>query len=222
VRLGKYVPMETEAERYEITGDAREFLGRLGDCVGTVPDVFEGYDGDVTREVERVSEAESDCDVLVDRMKRNVVGSVSPTVGLYIRSESVVRLLRELDVVANRAEETVRVARVTRPEMSERVRRNLTEMAERSAVATGVLSDCVVRTFESFEEPGRVDISEEAERIRETERRCDRLKYETLETAFDELPSEEAVVVKEIASTLDGVPDAVEDAADILVYLTDG
>lgn len=215
--------MATEAETYDITQDARQYLERLGDCVGTVPDVFERYDQEIEGEVSRVEEAESDCDVLVDEMKRDVMGSVTPrTTGLYIRSESVVRLLRELDGIANSAEETVRTTHACRPEMPEEVRDSLTEVAERSAVATGVLADCVVRTFESFEEPGTVDVSEEAERIRETERRCDQLKHEAVEVAFDELPTEEAVVVKDVALTLDGVPDGIEDAADVLVYLTEG
>ena len=211
-----------EPESHGITRDGRRYLERLGDCVGTVPKVFEGYDGDIEDEVRRVGEAESDCDALVDGMKRDVMGVTPQTTGLYIRSESVVRLLRELDGIANSAEEAVRTTHACRPEMPPEVRDCLTEVAERSAVATGVLSDCVLRTFESFEEPGTVDVSEEAERIRETERRCDRLKHEAVEVAFEELPTEEAVVVKDVASTLDGVPDGVEDAADVLVYLTEG
>jgi uncharacterized protein Yka (UPF0111/DUF47 family) len=215
--------MRTEAEGYEITTDARRYLERLGDCVGTVPAVFEGYEDDGFNDrVERVAEAESDCDVLVNEMKKTVMGSVTPrTTGLYIRSESVVRLLRELDEVANHAEEAVRTLEVTRPELPEETRESLTEVAERSAVATGVLSDCVLRTFESFGEPGEVDVTEGAERVRETERRCDSLKYGAVETAFDELPTEEAAVVKDVASALDGVPDSTEDAADVLVYLTE-
>ena len=43
-----------------------------------------------------------------------------------------------------------------------------------------------------------------------------------MEVAFEELPTGEAVVVKDVASTLDGVPDGIEDAADVLVYLTEG
>lgn len=211
-----------EPESHCITRDGRRYLERLGDCIGTVPKVFEGYDGDIEDEVRRVGEAESDCDALVDEMKRDVMGMTPQTTGLYIRSESVVRLLRELDGIANSAEEAVRTTHACRPEMPPEVRECLTEVAERSAVATGVLSDCVLRTFESFEEPGTVDVSEEAERIRETERRCDRLKDEAVEVAFEELPTGEAVVVKDVASTLDGVPDGVEDAADVLVYLTEG
>ena len=217
--------MKAESEGYDITPDARRYLERLADCVGVVPEVIEkhGSEEGIHDEVDRVAEAESDCDVLVDRMKRNVVGSVDPrTTGLYIRSESVVRLLRELDRVANSAEETARLIRSTRPDMPQETRDRLTEVAGRSAVATSVLADCVVRTFESFEEPGTVDVSEEAERIRETERRCDRLKYEAVEAAFEELPTADAVVVKDVASALDGVPDGIEDAVDVLVYLTDG
>lgn len=211
-----------EPESHCITRDGRRYLERLGDCIGTVPKVFEGYDGDIEDEVRRVGEAESDCDALVDEMKRDVMGVTPQTTGLYIRSESVVRLLRELDGIANSAEEAVRTTHACRPEMPPEVRECLTEVAERSAVATGVLSGCVLRTFESFEEPGTVDVSEETERIRETERRCDRLKDEAVEVAFEELPTGEAVVVKDVASTLDGVPDGVEDAADVLVYLTEG
>jgi uncharacterized protein Yka (UPF0111/DUF47 family) len=213
--------MAMEPESHGIKRDGRRYLERLGDCLGTVTKVFEGYDGDIEDEVRRIGEAESDCDTLVDGIKREL-GVTPQTTGLYIRSESVVRLLRELDGIANSAEEAVRTTHACRPEMPPEVRGCLTEVAERSAVATGVLSDCVLRTLESFEEPGTVDVSEEAERIRETERRCDRLRHEAVEVAFEELPTEEAIVVKDIASTLDGVPDGAEDAADVVVYLTEG
>jgi len=210
--------------RGEVQRGVEEYLDRVEDCVGTIPRFFEDHGSAVQgkRVAEAVS-AESDCDAMVSSLRKDITHTEKPEpVGLYIKTEAVLRFLGTTDEVANSAEDAVRLAYVTDTGLPREVGGMLAEMGELAVTATSALSEATLEVFCSLEQPGSVDVSEEVGRVRDAESDCDRLKYDAVEAAFGELPAGEASVAKDIALCLDEVPNNAEDAADVLRYISAG
>lgn len=216
------VMYERTREEGTVHEAAAEYLDRVEDCVYHLHRFFEEYEEEgFQRHVAETVGAESDCDTMVSNLKKDVTltKKTEPT-GLYIKIPAVLRLLRTTDRVANTAEDTVRFTYATRPELPSDVGDRLTEMGENTVAATSSLTVAALRVLRSFEQPRSVDVSEEVKTVRDAESRCDRLKYDAVEAAFDELSTSDAAVVKDVVMRLDEVPNGVEDAVDVLLYLS--
>jgi uncharacterized protein Yka (UPF0111/DUF47 family) len=90
-------------------------------------------------------------------------------------------------------------------------------MADDADRAMQLLSRATVAFLDPDSEASTVE--DTVAEIRELEHRCDERKHAALRTVFAREPTGEALVDRAVLRSLDGVADAVEDAADRLAYL---
>jgi len=164
---------------------------------------------------------ESECDAILGDLRSLVGSSVGGDVtGVYLHSGALVRFYETTDAVVNEAERVGAELAAMDPGVSEGITAEWLRMAEFAGEAAVHLSRAGTAQVETLLAPDRTaDVSREAEQIRAVESRCDDVKRHVLESAFASLSTADALAVRAVATRLDAVTNAVEDAADQLVYL---
>jgi len=194
---------------------ATEELERLLVRYGSDPAAFESTLVDLRA-------LESECDARVGDLRSLVGSSMDPNfTGLYLMSDALVEFYETTDAVVNNAEGFGNELAAMRPDLSTELAGNLREMAGFAHEATVHLSRAATTQFENLTSAGQsVDVSREAEQIRAIEGRCDDAKRRALDRAFTSMEPADALTVRALANELDDVTNAVEDAADRLVYMS--
>ena len=201
-----------------------QYLQRVDTATEQMVRVIEAYreaDAAVEAAVGEIQDIESSCDAAVGELRSLVGSAMDPNfTGLYLRSTALVSFYETADAVVNEAERFATELAAMEPTLPDEIAEGLLRMAEFAGEATVHLSRATTVQLENLTTPDHsADVSREVEQIRAVEGRCDDVKYRVLESAFASLPTGEALAVRALVNRLDAVTNAVEDAADRLVYL---
>jgi uncharacterized protein Yka (UPF0111/DUF47 family) len=213
---------ETVDELVRRTG---EYMRQVETATGRLETLLSQYDGDPAAFESTLADLrtlESECDVLVGDLRSLVGSSMNPNfTGLYLMSDALVEFYETTDSIVNGAEQFGNELAAMEPDLSAGLSGDLEEMAGFAHEATVHLSRAGTTQFENLTRPERpVDISREAEQIRAIEARCDDAKFRALDRAFSSREPVDALTVRALTNGLDAVTNAVEDAADRLVYMS--
>ncbi|WP_132059988.1 DUF47 domain-containing protein [Halorussus amylolyticus] len=214
----------TEGYAESVRERTATYLDRVTDCTALLPDALDAYETDppeFENAVERIAACESACDDAL-RDLRALLGESAPPnyTDVYLRADEVARLYAAIDAVPNRVERFGRELDAMNPTLSEDCRVAFHEMATLTHHATVELTDTTTAYVESLVTEGETaSVAESVADISAAESECDRLKYESLASAFDSRPPADALVVRELVVTLDAAMDAVEDAGDQLLFM---
>jgi hypothetical protein len=200
---------------------ALSFADAIADCTALLPDLVDAYGSDPERYagmVDRVNHLESRCDSHARDLRRLLGGRLDPTFSaFYLVADELVAVLNDADDVASRTERFAKELQVLGPDLSRRERADLREMASLAAEAASVFVTALRAYVQRLDGDGEADVSYSLDRVRSLERDCDLLKYDLLSRAFEDGASAEALVRKDLVTSLDGVANATEDAADGLL-----
>jgi len=202
----------TLAERYldEVLACARALRTGLDDYLA---------DGRIDDAAARVTALESDCDDALRDVREAVVGMPPAFSNLYLRPGEAVTFFDQADAIANRAECVVDDVRVMAPALGT-VEAELHGVVEEIVAMVRTLADAAALHFADPTGAGATaEIRPLVGEIRERERRCDDLRRSALEALFADGTTAPALAAREIVLGLDEVADAVEDAADHLIYV---
>lgn len=212
---------ETASYTAVVTDETTAYLDAVTDCLVLLPEALAAY-GDTQAFADAsaaLGQQESTCD---DHRQRlcGAIGRARPAfTDLYLRAAELSELFRMVDAVANAAEAFIRDLGAMSPSLADTTRRRLEDIAALACQATTLLTDAVesyVRALAANEPTP--PITEAVERIRGLESQCDQYRETIVARAFERDTTANALAVRELAQSLDAIPDAVEDAADQLVF----
>ena len=213
--------MESTDFASRVAALAERYLDDVLACVHALRSGFDEYlaGGAIADAAARVVALESDCDDALRDVREAVVGMPASFSNLYLRPGEAVTFFDRADVIANRAEAVVADVRVMKPALAP-VEAELSAAVEAVVAMVRMLADAAASHFadptgDSATEKIRPLVGE----IRTRERRCDDHCGSALEALFADGPTAEALAAREVVIALDGVADAVEDAADHLLYV---
>jgi uncharacterized protein Yka (UPF0111/DUF47 family) len=215
---------QTAAFRTTFRDLTRSYLDDVVDCTAGVSVVLECYGTNEVRfqqELQRVSRLESDCDDRLTDVRTTVGDSMPPNfTGVYLNPGDVLELFVRIDEVANRAERFCSELAAMQPTLTDAAREDLVRIADLVAEGAKTLAAATTDLQKALcGAPVDVGIRTQVRRIGELESVCDATRNKLLSDLFTGRPTSEALVVRELVDTLDGAIDAVEDAADHLVYV---
>jgi len=195
-----------------------EFLRTLvegTDQLRTLVDAYGEDDAEFERAVDRLARLESRCDELAAAVRRALTTAAEPSFSTaYLFSNDAVRAVGEADDVISTAETVGKELAVMRPSLSADAVAGLRQLA-------WTAHDAVEHLATAFREwlvrgSAADGVDESLATVRRLERDCDDVKYDLIDAAFENDDAAEALVVRELATGLDDVANAAEDAADAL------
>ena len=201
-----------------------EYLGELESCVGCLRPLIRTYGDEpdeFDRQVTAIHARESACDDLL-RELRTLLGESMPAnfTGVFLLPGEVVSLFGRIDAVANAVERVAVDLATMRPPVSDPVRDDLLVMVSYTEAATTRLTEATAALAAHLCEPGAdFDATADVGAIRRLEGQADEIEQRLLGDAFADGSSLDALVVRELLVGFDAIPDAIEDAADHLVYV---
>ncbi|MFB6180146.1 MAG: DUF47 domain-containing protein [Halorientalis sp.] len=210
-----------QAEFRALTG---EYLDAVVDCTAGLPVVIECYERDVMafhQECQRISGLESDCDDLLGAVRTTVGNSMPPNfTGVYFQPGSVLELFVRVDEVANHAEQFCAELAAMRPALAESERADLVRMADLVVEGIETLATATADLRTALCGPGvETGVQSQVSTITRLESACDATRDKLLADVFADGPTTRALVTRELIVTLDDAMDAIEDAADHLIYV---
>lgn len=211
----------TDAYAESVTGSTEDYLDSVRTCTALLPATLLRYgEPEFHESVMRLGDYESTCDAQL-RELRSLLGDAEPNyTDVFLRTPDVMELYALLDEVPNAAEQFVRDLDAVRPALSDPTHEDFVNAAALSSRATWLVCDVVGRYVSSLVSPGgSVDVTDTAERVSALERRADDRTYAAIERSFDRLETADALVVRDLAQSLDATLDAAEDAADHLLFM---
>jgi len=214
----------TTAFATEFQDRAGRYLDQVEAAVTYAPMALETYETDRTafhRDVREVGRIESECDDLLEECRTLIGSSMRPNfTGVYLRPGSVLDLFVAIDRVVNRIETFLAELAAIEPALSLAARRDLIRMAETTAEATTLLATATGALLESLCTGGDCpDVDAAVTEIGALESRCDRRRTKIVADAFANEATVQALLLRELATTLDAATDAVEDAGDRLSFV---
>lgn len=204
-----------------VTVTTTEYLTAVRECVAVLPATVLRYETDRFDEhVQRLSERESACDERLRELRR-LCGRAKPNfTDVYLRTDEVMELYAMVDRVPNAAERFVRELDATRPTLDAATADDLAEMAALTARVTGVLADAIEAYASGLVSTAQpADPRDEIDLIADLESRADARKHDVVARAFAGGTDAEALLVRDVAESLDATLDAAEDAADHLLFM---
>ncbi|MFB6295682.1 MAG: DUF47 domain-containing protein [Halobacteriales archaeon] len=216
---------ETPETVDELVARSGEYLKQVETATGKLEQLLSQYRDDQAAFESTLVDLralESECDARVGDLRSLVGSSMDPNfTGLYLMSDALVEFYETADAVVNNAEGFGNELAAMRPDLSTALADDLREMAGFAHEAAVHLSRAGTTQFENLTSAGQsVDVSREAEQIRAIEGRCDDAKRRALDRAFTSMEPADALTVRALTGGLDDVTNAVEDAADRLVYMS--
>jgi len=196
----------------------RTFFDSVRECVELLPTLLSQYrrdDEGFAETVERIDAIESRCDSLVRGLRHELV----TTDAADSAAGRTLQLLDDADRIVSRGERFAKELAAIRPELPVAVDGVLLDMARAASEATGLFVDAV---DEQLLRRSESRISGRCQRIRTLERECDERKYELLDRLFHDPRVDDPLLLKDLVTTFDEIPNAVEDAADRLLYARGG
>ena len=218
----------------EVCALTERYLEQVAAVTDALPAAIDAYaeDAEAFEEAtQTVAERESACDATLRDLRTAVGKSMPPNYSrFYLRIDDVSRLYAALDEIPNRVERFVRELRAMRPALDDRTRATCREMAALVCEAVAALADLTADYVERLVAPendcggpengdSEANVTERVDSLAALESECDGLKYDGLAAAFEEHPTAEAVVLRELVLTLDAAMDAVEDVGDHVLFL---
>ena len=203
------------------------YLDRLNDCIELLPEAFDRYetDGEYHATVDRIGAIESEC----DNLNRDITGSITDSdpgeMGLLntrinFNAASLIELYNDLDVIANHTERITQELAMTRPEHGTTPFEGLTEMADQTVTMAATLQGVVERFVHGLTVPNAtVTLAEGIEAVQDGESRCDTIRDNVIETAFDEGRTADALLYREFAILLDELANTMEDVTDRIIVI---
>ncbi|SNZ13051.1 TIGR00153 family protein [Natronoarchaeum philippinense] len=192
----------------------RAFVESVRECVGQLPTLLSQYRGDDEAFEETVAEIdaiESQCDATVRSLRHSLVSGVDGAT-----NAGTLQLLDDIDRIVSRTERFAKELAAIRPALPVSVAGTLLDMARATVEATEMLVGAIeTRWLQTSPD----DIGGQCQRVRTLERECDERKYELLERLFGDPRVDDPKLLKEFVTAFDEIPNAVEDAADRLLYV---
>ncbi|WP_247010178.1 hypothetical protein [Halorientalis litorea] len=218
---------ETPTERFrrEFEDQTDRYLDTLMECTARLSPALECYGQDADPfwdELEAVHRLESDCDDLLQDLRLSVAESMQPNfTGVFFQPGPVLELFARLDAVPNAVEQFLTELAAMTPSLSVTALSDFVRMAD---IVTDAMATLVSVTADLCDvlcgtDAGTDDIHRRVESVIAAESRCDTVRDKLLSDAFAETDTAAALVVRALALTLDRAMDAVEDAAEQLVYV---
>jgi len=192
----------------------RSFFESVHECIELLPTLLSQYrrdDEGFAETVERIDAIESRCDSLVRGLRHELV----TTDATGSSAGRTLQLLDDADRVVSRAERFAKELAAIRPELPVSVDGVLLDMARTAGEATELFVGAVDE--ELLHRSGN-RVRGRCQRIRTLERECDERKYELLDRLFHDPRVDDPLLLKDLVTTFDEIPNAVEDAADRLLY----
>ena len=193
----------------------RTFFESVRECVDLLPTLLTQYrrDADAFAEtVDRIDAIESRCDSLVRGLRHELVTGEAPDPS----AGGTLQLLDDADRIVSRAERFAKELAAIRPELPVPVDGTLLDLARTTSEATGLFVGAV---DEELCSRSGEQLSGRCQRVRTLERECDERKYELLDRLFHDPRVDDPLLLKDLVTTFDEIPNAVEDAADRLLYV---
>jgi len=218
--------MGTSSTAYADTVTTRTdaYLAAVERCLDCLPRAVAMYGDEGFEDVARLlAERESTCDERL-RALRSTLRSADPNfTHAYLRASDLAALFDSVDEVPNAAEAFVRDLDAMAPALADDTQRAFAAVAADTVRATELLTGAVRTYVGAMVTPGPTPaIAEPVERVAALETECDEHRRAVCRRAFAGGPTPQALVVRELAQSLDAVPDAAEDAGDRLLFLRDG
>lgn len=216
--------MATDTEEYAtaVTSETDAYLAAVRDCVARLPDAVEAYGEAGFADVcEQVHDRESAADARL-RELRALLGEFAPPnyTDVYLQTGDVMRLYALVDEVPDGAERFVRDLTTIGPSLPGPVREQFAAMAALIVGIVDALVDLVTRLVADMVGAGEAaSLTDDVERLADIESDCDARRERAVEVAFAGRATADALVLRDLAYSLDGVADAAEDAADHVVFL---
>jgi len=203
------------------------YFDRLIDCIDLLPEAFDRYeaDGEYHDTVDRIAAIESECDDLNREITGSITDSGPEEMGLLntrinFNAASLIELYNDLDVIANHTERITQELAMTRPEHGTDPFEGLAEMAVETVSMATTLQEVVERFVRGLTAPGNtVTLAEGIETVRDGESRCDAIRDDVIETAFDDGRTADALLYREFAILLDELANTMEDVTDRIVVI---
>jgi uncharacterized protein Yka (UPF0111/DUF47 family) len=137
---------------------------------------------------------------------------------VYLQNADLLLLVRRYDDVASHAERFAKELAAVAPSLPDGVRVRLRQMARMCHDAAVCLERAVLAFLDALVGGGEPAIGGPVGRVRRLEDACDDVKYDCIAAGFESESPARALVYKDLATALDRVANAAEDAADHLVY----
>jgi uncharacterized protein Yka (UPF0111/DUF47 family) len=212
--------VEVGATTAAVADRGRAFAAGLRDCVALLPDAVDAVDDPETlaSTVDRADHLESRCDELAREIRRLLSNGLAPSfAGAYLVADDLATVVTRSDAVASRAEAFVAELAAVEPSLTRTERVDLRTMAGLAVEATTVYSRALDAYLLRIATGESVDVDYSLDRVHAIESDCDDRKYAFVDRAFDDRDTAAALVQKDLATSLDDVANAAEDAADELL-----
>jgi uncharacterized protein Yka (UPF0111/DUF47 family) len=206
---------------------SERYLDRVAWTVDQVTGTLELYRADRTEfyeSVEHIKGLESDCDALLDEIRTTLGESMRAELSdIQVESSALLEVYLGIDEIVNRTEQFLADMAAMEPDLSETALADLIRMADFLRMATDRLATAVSDLLGQLCRPDEANIAESVTapvtEIGSLESSCDSIRHKLIGDTFARSPTAEALLVRELAVTLDSALDAVEDAADQLLLL---
>ncbi|QIO21480.1 hypothetical protein [Haloarcula sp. JP-L23] len=209
-----------------VTTRTATYLDAVADCVLLLPQILAAYDDDPARRealTTQLADRESACDDHLRSLRTDIARATPNFTDVYLRADALVELYACIDEIPNAAETFVRDLDAVSPELDPQTLATFTDVAALAARATRLLVSTTRGYVQSLTTAGpSPHVSGTVDRIAGIESQCDDRRHAVTSRAFDDLAVEDALLVRDLARSLDTVPDAVEDAADHLRFCWSG
>ncbi|PSP94942.1 hypothetical protein BRC91_04025 [Halobacteriales archaeon QS_4_62_28] len=214
----------TDAFGDAVTRQTEQYLSAVRTCTALLPPTLLRYGRNgFTDSVAELVTSESNCDERLCEL-RTTLGTAEPNyTDVYLNTGAIMELFVLIDEIPNRAEQFLRELDAMRPPLDESAADALTRMAALVTRGTRILTDTVADFVTDLVRSGEpAPVVETVDQVATLESSADDIKYEVITHAFDALSTAEAVVIRDLARSLDAAIDAAEDAADQLLYVHAG
>jgi len=209
----------------EYTADVAEkttaYLTAVEDCLVLLPQALAVYDDTpaFTETAVELGAQESACDDHRRRL-RGAVGRAGPeSTALYLRGAELTELFTMVDAVPDATESFVQDLDAMSPTLTETTARRLEDIAALACQANELLTQAIDAYVHALvTDDSAPPITDAIERITDLESQCDHYRNEIVSQAFDRQSTADALVRRKLVQSLDAVPNAIEDAADQLMF----
>lgn len=197
------------------------YLDAVEDCLVLLPQTLSAAaDGrPLTDASDALVEQESVC----DQHRRRLCGAIGRSrpnyTDVYLRAADLAELFSMVDAIPDAAERFVRDFEAMSPSLSESTLTTLQDVAVLTLSGVKLLTDAIETYVESLLTDGpNPPVGDAVDRISKLESQCDQYRNDVLSQAFEAHSTADALVVRALLQSLDAVPNAVEDAADHLLF----
>jgi uncharacterized protein Yka (UPF0111/DUF47 family) len=212
----------TETFADEVRAETDAYLDAVTDCVALLPEALDRYGAPAFAETaQRLYERESAADAHL-RTLRELIGELAPPnyTDVYLRTGDVMRLYARIDEVPDAAEGFVRDLETVEPTLSDPVKSDFHEMATVTVTATETLAEVTDAYVADLVSDGEAtSLTDDIERIATLESEADGHRQAAVERVFSREATTGALLVRDLAESLDCAADAAEEAADHLLFM---